>query len=756
MNLVHLEMALGSKRCSTDHRKINGNSRVLVYLLIVGIVLNTHEVHSLKRLQLTASTACTLCRCQAGEYANDFVVCNGYAINEGLQDIEVISLPHYVNAIQLSNASKAAFNRGAIRIPDGKLFSISITNVKRTVMNDKSLTLEGPTSKLKMNVEVSENLHLKPRFISAKTGMFELSVNLIDTMSVEARAFDVLDTITVRNVGSMHLDQLSFKPNVPPLLQQPKFTAEFTTIRSIASLPPDSFPSAARITFTKCNISDLETNAFSGNQMINVTFNHTSIDRLHTHAFPEKSLIGNLQFFSCLFSFISQKALASAISLMEITHSQITSISQDAFHCPVAKVILYRNTFSTISNRTFLFESWSDLRIDMNQFKFVENGAFAEISASHPNVKFTFKGNHIHYANKNALGLQKLPVNIAADVRGNVFHKECDCEYQNWLDEVCGGESQENSRNLDFKSLIKNTSYCAVPDLASDCFDDNKYVSIAAYTKLSCTNDYNNDYDTACMRSASTAWNHFQEKIEVKTNKGILLILLLFVLASSLIVGILTLLRWIVYTFQMRGKYSSNDEEWNFTKVEELLIVHGSDDDANNSPSSFNGSLTQHYESLPLTTTEVLMESTPSSSPTKIKVETICREAKSNKSSLISPMHNKKLSKDDTKNEDNEVKVALLKEPSLSQDVANTGSSKSNITKSSTTTTSDIPNGDANLENNVSNMPKQSFYDEMINLLTEKLDDPENYGTVLDTKSKSSETTQQVLYQDPVTLQTET
>jgi hypothetical protein len=76
------------------------------------------------------------------------------------------------------------------------------------------------------------------------------------------------------------------------------------------------------------------------------------------------------------------------------------------------------------------------------------------------------------------------------------------------------------------------------------------------------------------MRSASTAWNNFQEKIEVTTNKGILLILLLFVLASSLIVGILTLLRWIVYTFQMRGKYSSNDEEWNFTKVEELLIVH--------------------------------------------------------------------------------------------------------------------------------------------------------------------------------------
>ena len=65
------------------------------------------------------------------------------------------------------------------------------------------------------------------------------------------------------------------------------------------------------------------------------------------------------------------------------------------------------------------------------------------------------------------------------------------------------------------------------------------------------------------------------------------------------------------------------------------------------------------------------------------------------------------------------------------------------------------PNEDNEKVTNPTNptLPKQSFFDEMIDLLTEKLDDPGNYGTVLDTKNSSSDDTQQTLYQDPVSLQ---
>ena len=749
MDLVHLlKVGLRPNNHNPSCKKIFEGFKLLVGCIVLLCLINSLEVKSLKDLELTTSTSCTECECKAGEYANDFVVCDGSTI-EGLQEITILSLPHYVNSIQISNASQVVFKRGAIRVSEDKTFSIFIKDVKRTQMNDKSLTLISATSQLKVNVDNVEDLKLQRRFVSAKTGTVDISIGAVDTVYVEGRAFDVLDKMIMQNVGILHLEQLAFKPNVPPPLQQPKFVAEFTNIRQIASIPSDSFPSAARIMFTRCNISDLETNAFSGNQMTNLTFNNTSIDRIHTHAFPEKSLIVKLEFVACDLSSVSQKAIASAMSLLEVRNSRITSISQEAFHCPVAKVILYENTFSTISSRTFLFESWSNLTIDFNHFKFVESEAFAELSASDPNVKFSFKGNHIHYANQNALRLLSLPMKITADVSDNVFHKECDCEFQNWLNKVCSGASSEGFQGLDFEGLIKNTSYCAVPDLAVDCFENNIYVLINTYTKLSCTSDYNDYQDTACMKSASTAWDDFQEQLEVTSNKGILLIVLLFVLASSLVVGILTLLRWIVYSFQMRGKYSDADDDWNFTKVEERLIAHTSDDQVNNSPSSFNGSLIQHYESLPLTTTEVMMESTPSTSPTKANIITN-KETLSNKSSLRSTKHSKAYH-EDAVNEESAGKEHLLKESLITHDAENIGSSTSNATRSSLTTP-DIQVADISWKKNSSNTPKQSFFDEMIDLLTEKLEDPDNYGTVLDTRNKSSENSQQVVYQDPVTL----
>ena len=121
-------------------------------------------------------------------------------------------------------------------------------------MDEKSLTLASGSSKLQLEISQAEDLQLKERFVSAKSGTAEASMSKVETISIEAQAFDVLDKISLDNVGILHLEQLSFKPNVPPLLQQPAFIAEFTNIRSIASIPSDSFPSAARIVFNNCNI----------------------------------------------------------------------------------------------------------------------------------------------------------------------------------------------------------------------------------------------------------------------------------------------------------------------------------------------------------------------------------------------------------------------------------------------------------------------------------------------------------------------
>ena len=100
----------------------------------------------------------------------------------------------------------------------------------------------------------------------------------------------------------------------------------------------------------------------------------------------------------------------------------------------------------------------------------------------------------------------------------------------------------------------------------------------------------------------------FAMYFQVDSNRGILLIVLLFVLASCLVVGILTLFRWIVWTIRNRGK-GDDEEEWNFTKVEERAAGVPSPLPRDDDPRHHS----LHYESLPLTTTEVLLESAPSS-----------------------------------------------------------------------------------------------------------------------------------------------
>ena len=115
--------------------------------------------------------------------------------------------------------------------------------------------------------------------------------------------------------------------------------------------------------------------------------------------------------------------------------------------------------------------------------------------------------------------------------------------------------------------------------------------------------------------------------------------------------------------------------------------------------------------------------------------------------------HNKTSANEIVCNDDKSEKEKLLNHSSFSNNSEKSTTSNGSRVKLSKPN----PNTEgmeSNLQNSSStNTPKQSFFDEMIDLLTEKLEDPDNYGTVLDTNTKSSESNpQQILYQDPVTL----
>ena len=201
--------------------------------------------------------------------------------------------------------------------------------------------------------------------------------------------------------------------------------------------------------------------------------------------------------------------------------------------------------------------------------------------------------------------------------------------------------------------------------------------------------------------------NIILEQIEVNTNKGILLVVLMFVLTSSLIIGIITLLRWIVYTCQTR-KYrrSKNDADWNFTKIEERQNILKENDHVIQEEEAIeleesSPSPTQHYESLALTAnTEISTSNDTPADPNNIITD--------NKKNIIIETEES--------------------EPLLGVKLPEHASSG----KPPTQTT---------------------FYDEMICLLQEKLEDPDNYATVVDDKENEQQMTNNAtLYMDPMNV----
>jgi len=72
--------------------------------------------------------------------------------------------------------------------------------------------------------------------------------------------------------------------------------------------------------------------------MNSVSFERTSVDRIHARAFPEKSLLTKLLFDNCTLTSIAERAISSAITSLEIRNSDLSSLSREAVSSHVAKV----------------------------------------------------------------------------------------------------------------------------------------------------------------------------------------------------------------------------------------------------------------------------------------------------------------------------------------------------------------------------------------------------------------------------------
>ena len=630
-------------------------------------------------IAINASNLCTACDCDRNTKS---VACRSSQTptDAGADHLYLESIPHSYRKIRVSGVRRVTVAEGAITASSHDVH-LTVRGAERVAFDTGGVVIEGEAGRAFVEVDGAAEVDVARGAVAAKNnGGGDFSVQLVHCGKVRLAedGFDVLTAVRISDADEVHLSPSSLRPT--NLMESLDLEIVLEDVRLLPALPEKVFPSAKSVTLRRCHIKEVSGNAFYVTMVESVRFEECSVDRIQSGAFPDGVFIRGLSFDNCTLTSVSENAIMSASQELKVARTEINSMSKAAFNCQAAKVIFRSNLFRTLGSESLKIKTWSDFAMVGNKINFLERGALAGIANPDAdvgaNVSFVFSRNNVSYANMDGLKIVIESARVAQfSVDANNFERECDCDFDDWIDRVSGTFGEQY---LNLRGALKNTSKCSVvDDFYLGCFDGAERVPAAQYKKVLCgQREMGRSGSDLVMPECQVKtplddfWQSFKEQVQVDTNKGLLLVILLAAVGLSLVVSICTLLRWIVYTLQLRAKVRSGggEMEWNFTKIEERRRSTPSPRDA-----------TDHYESLPLT-----------------------RE-------LIGEEEEDEQEGDDEKASENH-------------------SSKKELAQQEAKRLSYLHD----------NPPKLTFYDEMIDLLKEKLDDPDNYATVADTATPTT------------------
>lgn len=646
------------------------------YAAILAIT-SLSTVCSATDIAIDATNLCSVCDC---DRATKSVNCRSFEA-DAAKNIVLESIPHSYRKIRVSGAERVTVSRDAITASSHDVH-LAVRGVDRVAFEAGGVAIEGEAGRAFVEVEGAAEVEVSRGAVSGGLGG-DFSVQIVDcgVVRLAEHGFGVLTAVRISDVDELHLAPSALRPTI--LTESLDLEIVLEDVRLLPALPERVFASAKSVTLRRCQIREVSGNAFYVTVVERVRFEECSVDRIQSGAFPDGVFIKSLSFENCTLTSVSDKAVMSASQELKVVRTEINSMSKAAFNCHAAKVVFRSNLFRTLGSESLRIKTWSDFAMVDNKINFLERGALAGIANPDvdvgANVSFVFSRNNVSYANMDGLRLGIESARVARfSVDGNNFGRECDCDFGDWIDSVCGSVGPQY---LNMRGALKNTSTCSVLDeFYLGCFAGSSHVSAAQYKKVLCTIGPGGGGDPASECQVKTPlddlWQLFKEQVQVDTNKGLLLVILLAAISLSLVVSICTLLRWIVYTLQLRAKMrggGGREMEWNFTKIEERR----------RSPTSSPCPATDHYESLPLTREE--------------EVELIEEE---DDEKPLEGHSDKKEQAEEERRQQQAKRLSYLHD----------------------------------------NPPKLTFYDEMIDLLKEKLDDPDNYATVADTATATPAT----------------
>lgn len=409
----------------------------------------------------------------------------------------------------------------------------------------------------------------------------------IETLNIKPKAFASIKSFTAISIDDLNLEQQAFKLGVAT--PEPLISLSFINV-SCAALAISVFSSPFQtILFEKSRIGKIQTNAFSGVEMDNITFDQVTINRMDSRAFSDNSIIGDLIFNKCNISKISQNSVLAGISRFSLQNSVIQSLAKmGAINVTVAEVHLVNNTFRTLSEESLSFVEWNLVVIHQNVIEFLETGAiksFHKPKMEPSRASFSFTNNTIWNTNRQSL-TNRIPSDAHVSFSGNIFHKLCDCELDSYARFITGATSL-SSPFSDLTALVTNSSQCRLSPTDRPCFDSPTTL-MREYSLIFC--EYGADTPACAVQNdevvqppAEEENNKFYEQFvllfQVKTTKGILLFLLFCVLSSVSIVTICVGSVWVHRLYKRARLVRDNlSGSFHFNSGEnDRQVLYGSD-----------------------------------------------------------------------------------------------------------------------------------------------------------------------------------
>uniref|UniRef100_A0A182QPK8 Right handed beta helix domain-containing protein n=1 Tax=Anopheles farauti TaxID=69004 RepID=A0A182QPK8_9DIPT len=317
------------------------------------------------------------------------------------------------------------FHDGALCNNNGQFPEILITNVGRLVMH-KNVSCGAHL----LNITDVKDVVLKTEFLSVDGA-----------------------EIYINNVNNLHIEKSAFGSSTSSKVQIHR-----TTIGSLPKLGV----SFRLLSFNECNISEIMLHAFQTNEIEHIEFINCNLTNLRQQAFTNWLLSDSIIFRGCYIRSIeSQFMYGSGMNMLILDRNKIDEIATNAFTFTSINTFVTDNHVIRTGKEWLHPKDWENVTISGNSFGDFNAIVLNDRKKGGKAANCFFGNNTITKALPDCFTFGQFCLIDAVH-----FGRECDCTYDEWLQQLFGNARPESST----RTIVSSAS-CQVEESLRYCFD---------------------------------------------------------------------------------------------------------------------------------------------------------------------------------------------------------------------------------------------------------------------------------------------